>query len=58
MTDTIMAFLALATLVTFLGVVAWFVPEVDLIIVIAVVSLLASYDFWQTLRKGRNNRDQ
>ena len=55
MTDKIMAIVALATMITFLGVVAWFVPEIDLIIVIGFVSLLAIYDFWQSLRrrKGR-----
>ena len=51
MTDKIMAVVALATLVVFLGVVAWFVPEIDLILVIAFVSLLAIYDFWDSLRK-------
>ena len=43
MTDKIMAIAALATLITLLGVVAWFVPEIDLIIVIAFVSLLLLY---------------
>lgn len=54
MTDKIMAVVALATMILFLGVVAWFVPETDLIIVIAFVSLLAIYDFWETLRRKRN----
>ena len=50
MTDKIMAVLALATMILFLGVVAWFVPDIDLILVIAFVSVLAIYDFWQSLR--------
>ena len=50
MTDKIMAVVALATMVGFLGVVAWKVPEIDLIVVITLVSLLALYDFWQQLR--------
>ncbi len=54
MTDKIMAILALTTMIGFLGVVAWFVPEVDLIIVIGLVSALASYDSWQALRKRRD----
>lgn len=54
MTDKIMAILALATMITFLGVVAWFVPEIDLIIVISFVSLLAIYDFWDWFRKRRD----
>ena len=55
MTDKIMAFAALATMILFLGVVAWFVPEIDLILVIAFVSLLAIYDFWQSLRQKKGN---
>ena len=54
MTDKIMAFLALATMIVFLGVVAWFVPDIDLILVIAFVSLLAIYDFWRSLREKGN----
>jgi hypothetical protein len=50
MTDKIMAIIALATMITFLGVVAWFVPDIDLIIVIAFVSAMAIYDFWTYLR--------
>ena len=50
MTDKIMAVLALITLIAFLSVVAFFVPDIDLIIVIAVVSAMAIYDFWQQLR--------
>ena len=55
MIDKIMAFLALATMIAFLGVVVVFVPEVDLIIVVAMVSAMAIYDFWQSLHKGNNN---
>lgn len=54
MSDKIMAFVALATMITFLGVVAWFVPDIDLIIVISFVSLLAIYDFWQSFRSKRH----
>lgn len=49
-----MAIVALATMITFLGVVAWFVPDIDLILVITFVSLLAIYDFWRSLRQKRN----
>lgn len=55
MTDKIMAIIALTTLIAFLAVVAWFVPDIDLIIVIGLVSLLAIYDFWRTLREKGNN---
>ena len=59
MTDKIMAILALATMIAFLGAVAVFVPDVDLIVVIAFVSLLAIYDFWRTFRERRtaNRKD-
>lgn len=52
MTDKIMAVLALAIMIAYLGVVVWFVPELDLGIVIGFVSLLAVYDFWQSFRGG------
>ena len=55
MTDKIMAVLALATMITFLGVVAFFVPDIDLIVVIALVSMMAIYDFWQSFRAKRRN---
>jgi hypothetical protein len=58
MSDKIMAVLALGTMIAFLGVVAWFVPEVDLVAVIVLVSLLAIYDFWQTLRRRDANRKE
>lgn len=52
MTDKIMAVLALLTMIASLATVAFFVPDIDLILVIIVVSLLASYDFWRQLRSG------
>ena len=51
MSDKVMAIVALATMITFLAVVAWFVPEIDLILVIALVSALAMYDFWESFRR-------
>ena len=56
MTDKIMAFVALATMITFLATVAVFVPHIDLILVITFVSLLAIYDFWTSLRDRSKNR--
>jgi hypothetical protein len=55
MTDKIMAVIALTTMIAFLGTVAVFVPDIDLIIVIAFVSILAIYDFWTTIRERNNN---
>lgn len=56
MTDKIMAIFALLTMMVFLGTVVVFVPEVDLIIVVTFVSVLAGYDFWRTFREKRNNQ--
>jgi len=50
MTDKILAVLALATMIASLVVVPVFVPDIDLMIVILLVSIMAIYDFWQTLR--------
>jgi membrane protein implicated in regulation of membrane protease activity len=55
MTDKIMAILALATVIAFLGTVVVFVPDVDLILVVTLVSSLAIYDFWRTFRERRDN---
>lgn len=57
MIDRIMAILALATMIATTGVVAWFVPDIDLIAVITFVSLLAMYDFWRTFRERRQRED-
>lgn len=50
MTNILMALFALATMIASLAVVAAFVPDIDLILVITFVSALAIYDFWQNLR--------
>lgn len=52
MSNIIMAVLALATMIASLVVVAVFVPDIDLIVVISFVSLLAIYDFWQSLHSN------
>ncbi len=51
MSDKIMAVAALATMIAFLGVVAVFVPHLDLILVILFVSALAAYDFWKFFKE-------
>jgi len=56
MTDKIMAILALAIMIAFLGVVVVFVPDLDLLIVVIFVSLLAIYDFWQSLSSKRKKQ--
>jgi len=50
MIDKILAFISVALLVAFLGVVPFIMTEVDidLIIVIVIVCLMAIYDFWSS----------
>lgn len=48
MTNRVMAWFALAVLVGFLGILLWFVPRVDLGVVIGLTLLLALVDVWQT----------
>ena len=54
MTDKIMAFAALATMICFLAVVAVFVPDIDLILVIIAVSAMACYDFWKQIKTNQS----
>ena len=46
MTDQILKFIALATLIGFLSVIVLKVPEFDLIAVTVIVALMACWDFW------------
>jgi len=55
MADKIIAPLALLLFIVFIGFIAVYVPEVDLIIVLGGVAALAIYDFWTTLRSNGNN---
>ena len=52
MLDQILAVLALACLVGFMGILGWFVPDIDLLLVILFVLLLAIYDFFVADRLG------
>lgn len=53
--DAILSFLALLGFALFLGVVAWFVREPDLIILMAVGFVAATYDFWRAFRFSQQN---
>ena len=57
MSDKIMAILALAAMIAFLGVGVWLVPEIDLFVIIALVALLASFGFWQPLHSRGQRGD-
>ncbi len=52
MSDRILAFVALLTLIAFLAVVPIFVPDPDLIVVTVFVVALAVWDFLPTLKPG------
>lgn len=54
MADKIIAPLALLLLIAFLVVLAAYIDEVDLWVVIIFVSGLAIVDFWQALRNPEN----
>jgi hypothetical protein len=56
MVDKIIALVALASMIASLVVVAVFVPSIDLMVVIALVSALAAYDFWQALSSNGNDQ--
>jgi hypothetical protein len=51
--DRVLALVAMATLIAFVGLVAIFVGIPDLIVVSVVVLAMAVYDFWRALRPGR-----
>jgi|GEM_PF-897672 len=55
MMDKIFAVFSLVILFAFVGVVIGFVAEWDLAIVVIVVLLMATYDFWKTLWRGNGN---
>jgi CHASE2 domain-containing sensor protein len=56
--DWLLAALALASFALFLAIIAWFVRETDLIIVLGVVMVLAAYDFFvYGPAQGRRARD-
>lgn len=54
--DKILIILAMIGLITFNGVVLWFVREPDLIIVISLVLCVACYDFWQHAFRTRKDK--
>jgi hypothetical protein len=54
MTTLITGIIGIAMLVTFLGIMLWWVKALPLIIIIGGVVLLLLYDFVQTLRFGEN----
>ena len=56
-TERLVAIVALIGLFVFVGVLVWFVREIDLIIVVLIGLSLASYDFFKTLFKSDRAED-
>lgn len=56
-TEKIVAVIALIGLFAFVGVLVWFVREIDLVIVVLIGITLASYDFFKTLFKSDRAED-
>jgi uncharacterized membrane protein len=54
MTDRIIAILALLAFALSISVVPYFVPDLDLIIVIVLCVGFAAYDFWRELSRPKN----
>ena len=54
MLDKIIGLAAIALLIASMGVLVVFVPSIDLILVVGIVSAMAAYDFYRTLFKSKN----
>jgi hypothetical protein len=54
MADKIFAPLAMLLFVAFVGLLAFYVNEPDLWIVIVVVCALGGFDFWKTVRESKD----
>lgn len=52
LSDRILAVLSMALFVGFLGILAYYVSDPALWVVLAVVTLMGCYDFWAELRSG------
>lgn len=55
MMNAILSILALASLAFYLGIIAWFVREPDLIILLTLGLVLAGYDFLRSFISSRQN---
>lgn len=53
MLDKILATISLLALISFMGIVVVYVKELDLTIVIVVVLIMATYDFWITFHNKK-----
>ncbi|MFW6077313.1 MAG: hypothetical protein ACOC71_06155 [Hyphomicrobiales bacterium] len=53
--NAFLSILALASFALFLGIIAWFVRETDLIVMLSLGVVLAAIDFVRTFRASRQN---
>ncbi|MCW8835117.1 MAG: hypothetical protein OQJ99_01965 [Rhodospirillales bacterium] len=56
MTDKILAIISMGMLITFMGIVVWYIREPDLTIITVVVLGMGSYDFWRTIRTNEKKK--
>ena len=56
MVDKLIGVSAILLLVAFMAVLVVFVPDIDLILVVGIVSAMAAYDFYLTLFKSRSGK--
>ena len=53
MIDKVLAVISVACLIGFMGIIIWFVPDPDLVIVTIAVLAMALYDFYrEAFRNG------
>lgn len=55
MTNKIISAIALVMFGLFVGVLVWWVPHLDLIVIMAIGFGLCAYDFWQTAWSRRGD---
>ncbi|GHD51369.1 hypothetical protein GCM10017083_25750 [Thalassobaculum fulvum] len=54
--DKVIGVAAIALLAGFMGILVGFVPDIDLVIVVAVVVAMAGYDFYRSLFAKQDDR--
>jgi hypothetical protein len=57
MLDKVLAIVSILTLIASVGVVVWFVPEPDLIIITIIVMVMAVFDFYLMAFRKKNSDD-
>jgi len=48
MFDKFWAVFSLSMIIAFLGTIIYFVTDIDLVVVVAIVVVMAVYDFWRS----------